>query len=442
MTFTEPKNANYAAVVVALENFVTLPNCSNVKAALIFGNSVIVGINEPAGAVGLFFPAESALSEDFLKNNNLYRKPEMNADPTAKGYFEHHGRVKAVLFRGNKSEGFWIPLASLSYLGLPLSEFPVGSVFDQVNDHMICQKYTPRRNKVSNPCAHGPKKARVEDKLVDGQFRFHIDTAQLGRNLHRIEPHTIISISDKWHGTSAIFSHILVRRDLSWIDRIARWFGVNVRDSEYGYTWASRRVVKGVDGEAKKGAVHYYSDDIWGIVAKKIQESIPKGFTLYGEIVGYMPDGGMIQKGYHYGCQQGSHRFLVYRVTSTNADGKVNELGWPQMQEFCTKYGFEMVRQFYYGRADRFLPVASTWRTEDEWREALFQSLQNQYVNDQMCPHNNMEVPAEGIVVRIERYDECESYKLKSFKFKEWESKMADEGVVDVETQEGEILDA
>lgn len=475
MNFAEPKNQNYCAVVVRLEHFVSLANCDNVKAALIFGNSVIVSKDAQVGDVGLFFPVETALSADFLKNNNLYRKPEWgNVDPLKKGYFEEHGRIKAVTFRGHKSEGFWIPLDSLNYLGLPLSEFPVGAAFDYVNDTEICHKYIPKRNKVSNPCATRGKKKSVKDRLVEGQFSFHIDTAQLGRNVHRISPSTIISISDKWHGTSAIFSNVLIQkrglaerllplfsydildrklpkigsalytvgsglvRLLTKVERkIGVIFGADEQPKEYGFTWASRRVIKGVNGQAKAGSVHFYSDDIWSIVGKKIETIIPKGYTIYGEIVGFMPDGGMIQKGYHYGCQQGTHRFLVYRITSVNVDGKVIELSWQAMKEFCEKYGLEFVKEFYFGRADGFLPMAPG-QSESEWQDAFLQAVQDKYVRDEMCPHNNFEVPLEGVIVRVERYNECESYKLKSFLFKKRESEAADKGELDIETQESE----
>lgn len=475
MNFAEPKNKNYCGVIVRLENFVELANCDNVKAALIFGNSVIVAKGVQAGEVGVFFPVETALSAQFLGQNNLFRKPEWgNVDPLKKGYFEEHGRIKAVTFRGHKSEGFWIPLESLSYLGLPLEEFPVGAEFDYVNDTEICKKYIPKRNKVSNPCAPKGKNKSVKDKLVEGQFSFHIDTAQLGRNMHRIEPSTIISISDKWHGTSAIFSNVLIQKPnmadallplfsyeylsrkwpkvastlwtvgsslvdmLTAVERkIGVWFGADPQPTQYGFTWASRRVIKGVNGEAKKGSIHFYSDDIWSIVGKKIEPLVPKGYTIYGEIVGYMPDGGMIQKGYHYGCQPGSHRFLVYRITSVNADGKVIELSWQAMKEFCAKFGLEFVKEFYFGRADGFLPMAPG-QNEAEWQDAFLKTVQDKYVRDEMCPHNNMEVPLEGVIVRVERYSECEAYKLKSFLFKKRESEAADKGELDVETAESE----
>src|SRR5690242_12964449 len=117
MKLDASKNRNYCAVVVQLKDFVDLPNCDNIKGALIFGNHVIVGKDAAVGDVGLFFPAETRLSPGFLGYNNLYRKPEFgNVDPEKKGFFEQHGRVRTVKFRGHKSEGFFIPLASLGYV--------------------------------------------------------------------------------------------------------------------------------------------------------------------------------------------------------------------------------------------------------------------------------------------------------------------------------------
>jgi hypothetical protein len=57
---------------------------------------------------------------------------------------------------------------------------------------------------------------------------------------------------------------------------------------------------------------------------------------------------------------------------------------------------------------------------------------------EKMCPHNRKEVPNEGVVVRIDRLEEAEAYKLKSFLFLEWETKQLDRGEVDLETQESE----
>ena len=217
MKIDSPKNPNYSATVVALKTFVELPNCNNVKAALIFGNSIIVGKDAEAGAIGLFFPVETAISKEFLGANNQFRKPEFgnvdHIDPNAKGFFEESGRVKAMKFRGHKSEGFWIPLVSLTFTGIPLDNFTVGMEFDQLGDIPICKKYVPRGFRVKGD-ANSPaqKSVKLVDSIVDNQFRLHYDTINLRRNVDRITPDNMITITDKWHGTSAVFANLLVKR--------------------------------------------------------------------------------------------------------------------------------------------------------------------------------------------------------------------------------------
>lgn len=439
MKFDKPLNSNYCAVIVSLDNFVDLPGCDNVKGALLFGNQVIVSKDASVGDIGVFFPVECQLSPEFLGANNLFRKPESgNVDKTKKGYFEDHGRIRAVVFRGNRSEGFWIPLQSLAYLGIPLDQFHTGLEFDRIGDRWVCRKYVPngQSSAASRTGRVFQKQSRTEGRLLDGQFRFHIDTEQLGRNMHRICPDSIISITSKWHGTSAIFSNTLVSRELSWKEKIAKYFGLSVQTAEYGVTWASRRVIKGIAGSAKDGLGHYYSSDIWGVVAKELDGKIPHGYTLYGEIVGYTPDGAFIQKGYHYGCQKGKHRFVVYRITYTSPDGNVFEFGYPQITSFCGEHNLEVVPLLYYGQAREF--YGSSLDDLDKWRSGWLNEVSTHFAYDGMCEYNNGEVPLEGAVVRVERYDICQSYKVKSFLFKKMESGSLDKGEIDIESVEGE----
>lgn len=432
-----PKNANYCATVVALSQFVELANCDNVKAALIFGNSVIVSKAAEAGEVGLFFPAETQLHKIFVGSNNLFRKAEWgNADPEKKGFFEQHGRVKAVKFRGHKSEGFWLPIECLDYITNGEWYPEVGASFDTLGEFEICRKYIPKMNTPGLRSSRA-RQPRLEEQIVEGQFRFHYDTEQLRRNVHKIQPTDMVSISDKWHGTSAVVGKVLVKRPLAWYERLLQKLGVKLQETEYGLTYSSRRVVKGVGGEAKANAVHFYTEDIWGVVAKEVEERIPEGFTVYGEIVGFTGDGGQIQKGYHYGCPVGAHQFIVYRVTVTTPTGQVVELTWPQMYEFCSKYGFAMVKTFYYGKAKDLFPHLDTFDVS-WWQQNFLQELEKTYVQDGDCPYNNPGTPAEGIVVRIDKLQESEAFKLKNFRFLEFETKMLDQGIVDMETAEAE----
>ena len=450
MKFEEPKNANYAATIVALKEFVILPNCDNVKAALIFGNSVIVGKDAQAGDLGLFFPVECKLSEGFLSQNNLYRHAEWgNVDNTKVGYFEQHGRIKAMKFRGNKSEGFFIGTESLNYIDV--FDLKVGDTFDKIDDHLICEKYVPAHNTVGIGSESKGKKARLRDSIVDGQFRFHYDTDNLRKNIHKIQPTDTISISDKWHGTSAIFSKPLILRKLPWYEKVLKSFGVKIQETEYGTVYSSRKVVKAVNGVDRCNGVNYYGVDIWGVVAKEIESKIPASYTIYGEIVGYTPTGSPIQSAsggrpYHYGCAKGEHKLVVYRVVTTNIDGKTLELSWPQMTEFCTKYGFEMVYEWFYGPVSNLFPIETNFynaiedpkESIEKWQDNLLKFIELEYVNSGKCFFNNDGVPAEGVVVRIDHLTECESWKLKNFAFLEDETKTLDAGVVDMETVESE----
>jgi len=439
MKLAAPKNPNYCATVVALDKFVTLPNCDNVKGAIVQGNHIIVGKECQPGDIGLYFPLECQLSHEFVSHNNLYRKAEWgNVDPLARGgFFEQSRRVKAVKFRGHKSEGFWIPQDALSYLNI--GELPLGSEFDTLGDHEICRKYVPAHNPASTRDKQGRKAPRIEDRIVDGQFHFHVDTEQLRKNVHRINPWDIISITDKWHGTSAVYANVLCKRPLSWFEKLLKLVGVRIQDTCYEYIWSSRRVVKGIAQEERHTAVHFYPSDIWGIVGKEVFPVLPKGVTVYGEIVGYTPEGSPIQPGYHYGCEKGSHLFIVYRITHTDTDGQVTEYSWPQIKEACEKWGLHTVVEHYYGKASKFCTTKPG--LIQDWQSDFLQDVEKEYLGDLPCIFNNNEVPAEGVVVKADKLYSCEPFKIKNFAFLKYESDQLDKGTVDIETAESDPQD-
>lgn len=451
MRLEKPKNENYCATIVVLDNFVSIPKADKIKSALIFGNNVIVSKEAKAGNIGVFFPAECQLEHEFVSANNLYRKSEFgNVDPLQKGYFEKHCRIKCAKFLGVKSEGLWVPISSFDYLNSfygSYSEGPVsaqlvpwvGKSFDKIGTHEICRKYVPKSTNVGPQ--NKAKVAKLADSIVDNQWRFHFDTENLRKNIHKISPFDIISISDKEHGTSAIIGKPLVIRKLTWYERLLKKIGVRIQEHIYGLTYSSRKVIKAVDGVDKSNGLHFYTEDIWGIVAKEISDKIPNSFLLYGEIVGYTPTGRAIQsasggRAYHYGCAVGEHRFAIYRVVTTNNEGLTLELSWPQMKEFCTKYGLEMVKELYYGPVSTLVPYDSSMDIRD-WQENLLKTLGTLYVHDQDCVYNKG-LPAEGIVIRVDHLNECSSYKLKNFRFLMDESVLLDAGVADMETAESE----
>lgn len=180
MKLNKPKNENYAAVVVEIKTLIPLEKCDNVQGAIIMGNQVVVSKDVKVGDIGLYFPLECQLSKEYLANNNLYNKPELNVDNTKKGYFDENGRIRCQRFRGHKSEGLFMPLISINYF-LDYSEFEkleIGNSFDELNGTPICSKYVVKQNRT--PGQPGSKKTKsakkYESKLVENQFRFHQDT--------------------------------------------------------------------------------------------------------------------------------------------------------------------------------------------------------------------------------------------------------------------------
>lgn len=435
--------SNYSATIVRINNLTKHPQADRLQITNIYGNSVIVGMETQIGDLGVYFPIESQLSEIYARGNDLIRRKDENGKMVG-GFLEENRRVRAMKLRGIPSMGLFMPLESLDVIGgvtkpgdTPLDGFE----FTEMNGHHICQKYTPR----TNATAQGgkPKEGRKprESKIIPNQFRFHSDTAQLGRNIHKINPSDTVVISWKMHGTSAIVSNCLVKKDQNLFARLLGKF-LPIISTEYQYIYASRRVIKNEFAESKQ---HFYKTDLWSeIGSKHFGDKLHKGETIYYEIVGYTPDGSPIQGLFDYGCKPGEHKVYVYRITMTNADGVVTELQWNQVKERVREIGVETVPEIFYGKALHINSFDVTtmegkgimWAdVKEHWNENLLQYLQMTYVYDQDSQFCTNKVPEEGICVRKEGLT-IETFKLKSFRFLEGETKQLDKGEIDTETAE------
>jgi hypothetical protein len=440
MSLEKPINPNYCATLVEIEKLVELENCDNVVAAIIFGNSVIVGKDTKVGDLGLFFPAETQLSHDFVGENNLYRKAELNRDVTKKGYFEENRRIKTMKFRGHKSEGLFMPIACLNYIMIDITRakelepyIVKGVDFDKILGHEICCKYVIRVKESGTQKQKDKKKVNKFDRLVENQFRLHIDTENLRRNAHKLNPEDMISITNKIHGTSWVVGKVLTKEPLPWWKSIfTKFVPTAFNNTKYDVIYSSRTVVKNkyINTTVNSG---FYNFDLWGVIADYLKSSIQDGITLYGEAVGQLPTGAWIQKGYHYGTRPNEHEVYVYRITSTNAAGQVIEFSWPQIKEYCNKYGIKHVTEFYYGKAKDYCPDIPL---EQHWNQNFLAKLEADYMRDRKCPLNSGDVWEEGIVVRVDGLFECPAYKLKNFAFLDKETKDLDKGLVDLESEQ------
>lgn len=449
MNLKTPINENYAGVITTITTTVKLENCDNVHHAIIFGNRVIVDKTVQIGTKGIYFPVETQLSEEYLHNNNLYRDNTKNKDIDQKGYFEESGRIKCMKFRGNKSEGLFMPLSSILFAA-PVEDVATlkeRDTFDNLNGIEICCKYVPKSSKTPGQQKLGGHKlvAKKTSRIVDNQFRFHGDTAMLGKNIHRIKPSTLLSITNKLHGTSFVISNILTKRKLGWFESFLKRIGIPIVENTYDIIYSSRKVIKNDD--MNKNYNHYYKEDLWAEVADRLKSYMPIGMTMYGEAVGFTASGSYIQSGYDYGCDpddlENYMGIYIYRITYTNPDGYVFEFSAKQVQDYCKARGLNPVPEYFYGKAEAILPQVRVdgynfvELSIEEWQGELLSKLLESYNMEKNCELCENEVPAEGIVVRIEGED-YDAYKLKAFRFRERETKELDKGEVDIETQESQ----
>lgn len=426
MEIKRPKNSNYAAIVVEITSLIPLEGCDFVQGAIILGNQVIVGKDTKVGDIGLYFPLECQLSHEFVSNNNLYRKKDLNVDKEKAGYFEDNRRIRCVKFRGHKSEGLFMPLSSLDFI--TKTSLKVGTELDELKGIEICRKYVIRNTPGSGGSAKTPKKPK-ENKIIDNQFRFHEDTNQLYKNLHKINPNSLISITYKLHGTSGISAKVLCKKTLKWYEKILKKLGVNIVDTHYDYIYSSRKVIK--NPELNPNANHFYKEDIWGLAHNTLKDHLVDGMTLYYEIVGFLPNGGFIQKDYDYGCSDGEFKVYIYRITYTTPSGKVFELSSKQIEEWCSSRSLNCVPELDYGRAIDLVnnDPSISGKFEEKFLEYI-----KRYYNEKFCYMCNNKVPEEGCVVRIEGLD-FEAYKQKSNAFYERETKLLDKGESDIESE-------
>lgn len=417
MIFELPKNANYAGTVVKIANIIPLENCDNVVGTTIFGFQAIVGKNTQVGDLGVVFPAETQLSEEYCMNNNLFRDENRNKDVTEKGYIENSRRCKAVKFRGHTSSCLFMPLKSLDFiLGKRVTQLVEGDTFDSIQDIEICRKYvikepTERRNHQAQPKRFN----RVDTKFIPQ----HFDTENYFRNDRNVAPEADIIVTQKLHGTSIRIANTIVLRKLTWRERLAKWFGIKVQETEYDLVQGSRKVIKDVTNPYHD---HFYTEDIWSIEGQKLKGLLPENFIIYGEIIGFTSDGAEIQHSYTYDVAPRHCVLYVYRVAFVNASGLVTDLTWDQLKEFCLARGLRFVPELWRGKHKDFFPAPF-----------LERRLSDNF--DMAIPLSHEETVDEGICIRV---DKLTPYilKAKSQKFYEHESSLLDKGEEDLESQQ------
>lgn len=442
MKLEAPINPNYAAVVVRVNAINELANCDNVVGVPFFGLQAIVSKDVKVGDIGLFFPAETQLSEAYAHINNLHRHSDRNFDQSAKGYLEDNRRVKALKFRGHPSNALFMPLDSLVGWAADsgeLADLKVGDTFDKIGEHEICRKYVVKEPKAPGDRTAGPTKnvfKRVDDRFLPE----HMDTENYWRNADKIPGDEQIVVTQKLHGTSIRIANTLVKRKPSFLERIAARVGVKVQATEYDHVYGSRKVIKDPNNPNQN---HFYGSDIWTDFGRKLDDLIPENFVVYGELIGWTPDGAPIQKDYTYDVPQGEAELYIYRVAVVTNGGMLVDLSWPQVKAFAKERGLKHVPELWSGRhddfhVDRYVDRNFAWegtKPHDALRNSALRII----------PFNPVPLDKrfvdEGVVIRADGWAPY-LLKAKSPIFLAHETKMLDAEVIDLESVGSEAVAA
>jgi hypothetical protein len=267
-------------------------------------------------------------------------------------------------------------------------------------------------------------------------FPLHIDSENYWRNAEKIPQGAPVVITQKLHGTSVRYGNVPVTDDLTWFQKIKSKLGMKVgTTNSYKFVVGSRMVVKSIDYEAESaGKQHFYAEDLWSQYAKahNLHDLIPEGYLVYGELVGYTPDGAPIQKNYTYDLEPGQAELYVYRVATVTPSGVVTDLSWPATKAFAKGVGLKTVPEVWTTIHENF--TANDWIDRDYYDDWVM-GAEDSFA-DQPVPLSDKKTVDEGVCVRYDGPNGIYILKAKSPIFLGHESKMLDEGGADLESDE------
>ncbi len=467
----------HCGYVVKVEQLRKHENADRLQIATFFGNDTVVSLETHLGDVGIYFPSDLQLSEEYCERNNLVRKKDENGNEIG-GYLDPDKRnIRAIKLRGEKSDGMFMPLHSLDYCfwydgegdGHTASEsLKVGDTISVVNGKDICKKYIPRKQHRTGGYSSGNKTRKVKVDYAP-LFTEHADTEQLAYNLGAFKVGDEIEITLKMHGTSQRTAHLPI---FNGYKKQSLWQKIRktpkVATYADGYVSGTRRVVmEDFDG----GNSFYGSNAFREQHHNTFVGKLHKGETVYYEVVGFTNTGAPImatgnneklgkdfvkQYGketvFSYGCTPDGKKTLygededgkfeisedvpqsdmyAYRMTMTNEDGFVVEYTPDFMRYRCEQMGVKTVPVF--GKAvispDRIHMVAPDGYDHDylmkdgDIGEALMRLVEDFLEGADPVGKTHIR---EGVVVRIINRPKFCAYKHKTYEFKMLEGLIKD----------------
>ena len=427
-------NPNHSAHIVVLSEVQKHPNADRLQKAKAFGAGIVVGLDAKDGDIGVYFQSGLAVNFEFATANDLIRRKNPATGAAEGGMLEVNGRIKTQKFRGESSDGLFLPLDSLVTGGVDsytVAELVPGDFFDELAGIKICTKYVPKTRNEGG--ASGTKLPKAVGSIM---FKEHYDTAQLRFNLERISPEDYIVVTEKVHGTSQRLGYVQKQIAVTGFrGLIARLFGFPLHRLEWDDMVGTRRTVLRIDEED----TGFYPKDFRFEASMPFFDKLNKGETVYYEVVGYSgekPIMGTVDNEklgpefvfrygkkttFNYACEPGNFDIYVYRITMTNEDGYTIDYTWDAIEKRCAELNVKHVPVFYKGSALSWTGTRYENSVDVNFPERLDKIAT-------ACASGATSIVAEGqhmgahvkegIVIRIEGTSCPKTYKHKSFEFK------------------------
>jgi hypothetical protein len=447
---------SYQGIVTKIVDIKNHPNADRLNIAKACNFPVVTSKETEEGTLGVFFQEGGSLSVPFLRENNLFRHSILNKDKEKTGLFEDKGKIRAQKIRGVASEGIWLPIESVLFTGVDIKDLKEGLMFNSLNGIEICQKYVTKKTKQAG-VANAPKEKKVSLKKIYPQFQEHFDTQQLKYYLDHIPVGAIISISEKIHGTSGRTGNLVKRPDYLATEKPTKDFEFKLLfksptrylkklnkynkkvikyivdsnkakrykgEEEYEFVSGSRRRILNLKGMEDS----FYRDcDFRKEIHDRLKRNfppIPKGMTLYYEIVGFTDQKNPIMGShglkkemkelkslygdsivYSYGCNQEDpipYKIYIYRITNTVENEKPIELSYHQLIDTCKVLNLN------------YVPVLKEPFIYDGDKQKLLSLCEELAQGPSTLDSKHLK---EGVVIKVEYPGFEKSFKFKSFDF-------------------------
>lgn len=403
---------SYQAIIAPLTNVRAHSNADKLRLATVKGYQIVVGLENFEGEMGVFFPCDGQLSEEFATANDLIQKTDPVTGERSGGYFAKNRRVRSQRLRKEKSDGFWAPLRILEFTGVDLSTLSEGDQFDTLNGVPICNKYyTPATLRQMNSGTNARKALTMFPKHLE-TLRFQYEANEW------LKAGALVHFTEKLHGSSARQGYVLetTPKPKRWYHKLLRRDPQEI--SNWVFVTGTRNVVLRTPDQG------YYEDESFRLrVAATMEGNLHKGEVVYGEIVGYVNEATPVMAvqdtsslsdvkkkygstmTYSYGCLRGECDFYVYRITHVNEDGVAQELSWAQVKARCSELNLKHVPEL----------ASSEFVTDDDSITKIKEAVAELEVGASTLDERHIR---EGVVIRVEGADGKTGFlKSKSFEF-------------------------